>query len=173
MSTPSNKRDLGFDLPTKHCSGCDEVKPTTDFHRKRASRDGLQGWCRVCNTRAAMRFYEENTEHARTRIGAWIRRVDLENKQRVLDYYLQTHPCVDCGEPDPIVLEFDHQRDKSSGVAQLLQSHVRWEVIAAEIAKCEVRCANCHRRRTAIRAGWFRAVSTEWAARGSNPEPTS
>jgi hypothetical protein len=29
-------------------------------------------------------------------------------------------------------------------------------VIEAEIAKCDVRCANCHRRRTCERAGWWR-----------------
>jgi len=71
--------------------------------------------------------------------------VDQENKRRVFEYLLD-HPWVDCGESDPAVLELDHQRDKSSGVAELLHTHVRWEVVAAEIEKCEVRCANCHRR---------------------------
>jgi hypothetical protein len=33
-----------------------------------------------------------------------------------------------------------------------------WATILAEIEKCEVVCANCHRRRTAARMGYFRAV---------------
>lgn len=163
---------LGFDDPGKRCPSCGETKPLSEFHRRAASPDGRQSWCRLCNTSGAKRFYAEHPEHVRQRIGAWIRQVDLDNKRRVLEY-LRAHPCVDCGEGDPIVLEFDHQRDKAHGIAQLPHAHVRWEVIAAEIAKCEVRCANCHRRRTAISARWFRAEHARWAARGSNPEPTS
>jgi hypothetical protein len=30
--------------------------------------------------------------------------------------------------------------------------------LKAEIAKCQVRCANCHRRRTAAQFGWWRSL---------------
>ena len=163
---------LFLDAVPKRCGRCDVVKPQSEFHRKRAAPDGLQSWCKICNTIGAKRCYDENTDHARRRIGSWIRRVDQDNKRRVLSY-LRAHPCVDCGEDDPVVLEFDHQRDKRHGVAQLLHAHVRWEVIAAEIAKCDVRCANCHRRRTAVQGRWFRVVNAGWVAWESNPEPTS
>jgi hypothetical protein len=56
---------------------------------------------------------------------------------------------VDCGESDPIVLEFDHIRGKKVGdVSTLAGQAFSWHKLSAEIAKCEVRCANCHRRRT-------------------------
>lgn len=70
--------------------------------------------------------------------------------------YLATHPCTDCGESDPIVLEFDHLPgfEKKFNVSTAVTGSTRsWSAILAEIAKCEVVCANCHRRRTASRAG--------------------
>lgn len=67
-----------------------------------------------------------------------------------LKEYLRTHPCVDCGEDDVRVLEFDHMNpeEKIANVGRLACNGARLERIEAEVAKCEVRCANCHRRRT-------------------------
>lgn len=148
-----------FPEARKRCTQCGESKRHAEFHRNRANRDGLQSRCRLCNIETAKRFHAENLDHCRTRIGKWIRKVDGFNKRRVLEYLL-VHPCVDCGEADPVVLEFDHRRGKVHGVGELLHQHVRWEVVAAEIARCEVRCANCHRRRHAQEKGWYRAVTT-------------
>lgn len=64
--------------------------------------------------------------------------------------YLSNHPCVDCGEDDIVVLDFDHVRGKKTrGVSQMVQSAgYTLKRIAEEIEKCDIRCANCHRRRT-------------------------
>lgn len=67
--------------------------------------------------------------------------------------YLSEHPCVDCGESDPVVLEFDHLYDKSANVSDM--QVVSLSRLAAEIAKCEVRCANCHRRKTAHELNYY------------------
>ena len=53
------------------------------------------------------------------------------------------------------VLEFDHLRDKTSNVSYLIGSG-QLKRVKQEIAKCEVVCANCHRRRTARRGDWYR-----------------
>jgi hypothetical protein len=66
--------------------------------------------------------------------------------------YLLTHPCVLCDESDPVVLEFDHLRDKRREVTVLANLSGRANLVA-EIAKCRVLCANCHRRHTADGAG--------------------
>jgi hypothetical protein len=64
--------------------------------------------------------------------------------------YLIAHPCVDCGEADPVVLDFDHVRgEKSENLVRLIAAHGRKKILD-EIEKCEVRCANCHRRKTAV-----------------------
>ncbi len=68
-----------------------------------------------------------------------------------------SRPCVDCGEPDPIVLEFDHVRgEKRADVDSLITVGCSRALLLAEIAKCDVRCANCHRRRTAAARGYRR-----------------
>lgn len=69
--------------------------------------------------------------------------------------YLSTHPCVDCGETDIRVLDFDHidTVNKKANISQLI-SRTNWKHLKKEIAKCEVRCANCHRIKTAKQLGW-------------------
>ena len=56
-----------------------------------------------------------------------------------------------------MVLEFDHVRDKSFNIGAGLP-YRNWASVLAEVEKCEVVCANCHRRRTACERGWVRAV---------------
>ena len=64
--------------------------------------------------------------------------------------------CIDCGESDPIVLELDHVHgEKYRNVGDMMSGY-GWKRILAEISKCEVRCANCHRRKTARDFKWFR-----------------
>ena len=48
-------------------------------------------------------------------------------------------------------LEFDHRdrATKSAEISRLVAGGFSWEVLLREIEKCDVRCANCHRRRTA------------------------
>lgn len=59
--------------------------------------------------------------------------------------------CLDCGIKNPIVLDFDHLRDKKYNVAKMLSHGFSEKKFLEEIAKCEVRCSNCHRIKTAER----------------------
>lgn len=68
--------------------------------------------------------------------------------QKTIYNYLISHPCVDCSNTDILVLEFDHRNGKSYNVSRMMQLSV--DKILEEVAKCEVRCANCHRRRHAM-----------------------
>lgn len=85
----------------------------------------------------------------------------LERTRYLLEHF-RTHPCTDCGESDPVVLEFDHLRDKLFDVSAALTQRA-WPSILAEIAKCEVVCSNCHRRRTARRVGTLRLLLSQAA----------
>ncbi len=74
----------------------------------------------------------------------------LNKKREIIITHLRRNPCVDCGEQDIVVLEFDH-RDPTTKVANIanLISGGTIQALKEEIVKCEVRCANCHRRKTA------------------------
>lgn len=71
--------------------------------------------------------------------------------------YLLEHPCIGCGESNPIALEFDHRddSDKTIEVSKMVNLGYSIENIKNEIAKCDVRCANCHRIRTAKQYNWY------------------
>jgi hypothetical protein len=68
-------------------------------------------------------------------------------KKRLADIK-QSSGCVDCGEKNPIVLDFDHLRDKKYNISRMIHDGFSWKAILKEISKCEVVCANCHRLRT-------------------------
>jgi hypothetical protein len=90
----------------------------------------------------------------------WFNKKLKDDKAEKVFHYLTEHPCVDCGESDPVVLEFDHKATevKRLAVAQMVERRYAWEAIAAEIAKCDVRCANCHRRKTSRQRGQRRSL---------------
>ena len=71
--------------------------------------------------------------------------------------FLSSKRCVDCGENDPVVLDFDHKdpKDKTRNVARFLSGHYSWESVLKEIEKCEIRCANCHRRKSYEQFGYW------------------
>lgn len=61
--------------------------------------------------------------------------------------------CAECGfRGHPAALEFDHVQGTKLNHVSKLSTHA-WETIMAEIAKCDVVCANCHRLRTLARRG--------------------
>jgi hypothetical protein len=74
---------------------------------------------------------------------------EARNLALVRDLLLQSE-CVDCGLSDLVVLEFDHLADKKGSVPLLARRGASLARLKDEIAKCEIRCANCHRRRTAM-----------------------
>jgi hypothetical protein len=56
-------------------------------------------------------------------------------------------PCMDCGVKYPYyIMDLDHREDKSFDISSH-RSKGRLQILA-EIAKCDVVCANCHRIRT-------------------------
>lgn len=79
-------------------------------------------------------------------LGRW--RVRTQKARRLVRSYLRKNPCRDCDNKDIRVLDFDHVRGtKRASVSDLVRRGSDWKIVAAEIAKCDVRCSNCHRVR--------------------------
>lgn len=144
---------IWYTVGMKTCSMCTEAKDLSEFNRKGS---GYQSRCRLCNKISTKAHYKANKAHYRRKIRERDDRVLAENIRRIYNY-LAEHPCVDCGESDRLVLQFDHLRDKHMAVSTMLRHGYAWPKIEDEISKCEVRCANCHTRRTAQQFGWAKA----------------
>lgn len=69
--------------------------------------------------------------------------------------YLMNHPCVDCGETNPLFLEFDHLGNKKYNISEIVWQVLALDTLKAEIAKCRIRCAHCHRIKTARELGYW------------------
>jgi len=143
-------------LLTRVCARCHAEKLIDAFPIKNKSRGTRRAYCLPC-------CREYGKEHYRRNRPAYLWRTRTRNaidrpKNRNFIYdYLRSHPCVDCGVNDPVVLEFDHRDPalKTNDVGRLIHAAPRSSLIA-EIAKCDVRCGNCHRRRTLLQFGSYR-----------------
>lgn len=147
----------------KTCTACKQSLSLELFANNKAKKDGKHNQCKACKNSYNKKYYTDTKHiHNPDRYERRIRMYQIRRGQ-VLEY-LKVNPCVDCKESDPIVLEFDHVRGEklfniSDGMKHMKPEKLFW----SEIAKCDVRCANCHKRKTARDYGWFKAspVSSE------------
>jgi hypothetical protein len=133
----------------RRCGRCGHDLPIECFNRL---GDGQQWWCRSC---FAAYFRARGDKHREQSRAA--KRARQEALRAHILAYLRDRACLDCGESDPIVLEFDHVAEKMASISALIANTAPIRMVDAEIERCEIVCANCHRRRTATRAGWRRA----------------
>jgi hypothetical protein len=136
------------------CCMCHQERPEADFAFRSIKTGVRQDHCRVCHAAYRRQHYLNNREAYVAREVARMKRYREENRPLLLEY-LKLHPCVDCGQSDPILLEFDH-RDRTTKTKPVTHIALRkpWKRVLAEIAKCDVRCVVCHRRRTAQQMNW-------------------
>lgn len=125
----------------KTCGRCKEEKPLTEF-RKRGN--GHQAWCTPCFRQYDKNRYADLDKNRKSSNQRKIR----ERQRNLIKSIKKLYGCVDCRNKDHRVLDFDHVRDtKYMDVSKMVGSYSDQRIID-EIAKCEVRCANCHRIKT-------------------------
>lgn len=117
----------------KVCALCLEEKDISEFSTNSLGTYNLR--CKSClngrYTKGKLGLHPSRTRNA-----------------KYINSILEKSVCVDCGNSDRRVLEFDHVRgEKKYPLSYLKSSSMSILVIDEELAKCEIRCANCHRIR--------------------------
>ena len=142
---------------TVKCVTCGEWKEEDEFNWRYKSLGIRHPTCRDCHKPFRKNWYEVNKERHLEQVKA--RKHEARNVAREYVWqYLSTHPCVECGESNPVVLEFHHRQGKDRAVSEMVTGGYPISTIQSEIDKCDVLCANCHRKRTMQERGWFRGT---------------
>jgi Zn finger protein HypA/HybF involved in hydrogenase expression len=133
----------------KLCNKCNQEFELSEF----ASRSAM---CKPCHREYTREHYRNNKQAYGDKARRSALKYDKKYREIVLNHLL-THPCVDCGEDDPVVLEFDHidPSTKNFTISEATKNQIAIDKLILEISKCEIRCANCHRRRTAHQFNWW------------------
>ena len=122
----------------KTCTKCGQFKALADFSAHPQKRDGLQSQCRKCQQDCFAARAKEKRD--------WLQAVKLDRGCE--DSECSGHP------EDPVALDFDHVHgEKVASLSSMAGENKPWALLMAEVEKCDVVCANCHRVRTARRAG--------------------
>ena len=103
-------------------------------------------YCEASHQSRGMRHYWKH-QPERNLAG---RKRNAEWRERIAAIKLQ-RGCMDCGyDRYPEALDWDH-RPGEVKLFTIGSQRLTWEKIEAEMAKCDVVCANCHRHRTRTR----------------------
>jgi hypothetical protein len=141
----------------KECLKCKKVKHLEEFNFKSKTKNLRHSHCKECTRLFVKNHYNNNKGYYLDKT----KKRNSELRMTLLVYvrdHLSKNPCVDCGESDVRVLEFDHEGKipKLMAISSLIKARVSTAIIQEEINKCQVRCANCHRRKTSIQFNWFK-----------------
>jgi len=144
------------------CSKCGVTKDLERFNFRSQRLGKRSPQCAECERAYARDYYARTLPAQRARARRRNRQARDEVFAKLLEH-LEGKQCVDCGERDPVVLEFDHVTGvKRATIAELIGCwHPRWDDVLAEIEQCEIRCVNCHRRKTARERGYFKGLDVE------------
>lgn len=129
------------------CCRCKLPKPVAEFAKSQRARGNRKHLCAPCRKTYHRNWYLENRERQLQRMSetrpAYKARIAAQVNR------LKDRPCADCGlRYPPFVMDFDHvSGDKRFNVGDI-RGGGAMDRILAEIAKCDVVCANCHRLRT-------------------------
>ncbi len=140
----------------KYCKHC-EVNLTEDNISK-----GYRALCKKCYSAYMKKYYCDNPNKYKRHKEELVKNNDMAwmEKTNAILLSKMSSGCLDCGEMDIIVLELDHRdpSEKKYKISDVRRTKIKIDDFISEIDKCDVVCANCHRRRTAKQFGSWRAA---------------
>ena len=137
----------------RKCIRCTQWKDESEFNIRDTRKGYRQSVCKDCQQQDSRDRYANNT-HGVLEMNKQSRQKSKSLAKQYVFEYLSHNSCADCGERDIEVLTFDHVRgEKKWNIADKVQHGYSVETIAAEIAKTDVTCFNCHMRREQRRRG--------------------
>lgn len=139
----------------KVCGKCKIEKTEDSFNFRNVALGKRHAHCKECQREYKRKHYESDKERYKSRALISNRLIKARNRDFIFEIKCRSE-CVDCGNDDPHVLDFDHLNDKVKAISRLVSDQSSIEVLEQELLKCEVVCANCHRIRTAKRGGWYK-----------------
>lgn len=140
----------------KNCTRCETPFNEDEFPVINSKTGKRSSMCSECKREYDREHYAKHKERRVPMKKVNSQTLRYRNLRFLVDY-LKTHPCVDCGESDFVVLEFDHQHSKVGNIADM-KTRCSLQTLKDEIAKCDVVCANCHNRRTAKQFGYYKSI---------------
>lgn len=140
---------IGYNCVVKRCSRCHIEKSLSEFYfRRKGVRAGkYYEKCKECMKIRGRDYYHLNRE--RQLPLALKRKRKLYNLKRKYLNNVKNVPCADCKKKYPYyVMDFDHRKrsEKLDHIAHMLSHSMKY--LIAEVEKCDIVCANCHRIRT-------------------------
>lgn len=143
----------------KLCKDCKLNKPIEEFNIVHKHNNCRRSACKSCYSIRQRKGRIRSGKQEPTRKQRSNQRVIV--KQKVYDY-LKQNPCIICNEKEVACLQFDHRDslNKKFHISNAACNGISWDKIVEEIEKCDVLCANCHAKKTAIQFNWYKHLKT-------------
>lgn len=132
-------------MDRRRCARCGRNRLLKSFKTRNKAKGLLQSWCVDCRKEFDAERYLTYGERKRQFNKS--KEIRARNTNFICEY-LSTKSCVVCGNSNILSLEFDHVRGvKEFNISESGSFSI--DTLRAEIDKCDVKCANCHRIKTA------------------------
>ena len=139
----------------KVCSKCNKKKQPFCFNWKNKKKKKRHSFCKECHSAYRIMHYLDNRKKYLIKARRWNKKQTILLRN-LITKYLTAHPCVDCGETDLRVLDFDHEDKKKMGICQMIRNCYSTRAVMSEIVVCKIRCANCHRIKTFKKGNYWK-----------------